>query len=488
MKPSGNRAKTLLLLPTAAFALLLAGAQAPEKPSIIVIFTDDQGYADLGVQGAVKDIRTPHLDRLAQEGVRATAGYITAPQCVPSRAGLLTGRYQQRFGVDHNGLGPLPPEEATLANRLRKAGYVTGMIGKWHLDPNPSCADWIKANLPDAPSRPRSPVRIPRELTLKYLPENRGFSEYFCGSLTNYRANYTLDGKDMPPGWIRDDRFRLDVQSDAAVAFIDRNRSKPFFLYLAYFAPHVPLEATEEYLKRFPGEMPTRRRYGLAMMSAIDDGVGRIAESLRRHGIDEKTVVFFISDNGAPLKIDKKDLPIEDKGGAWDGSLNDPWIGEKGMLTEGGIRVPFLVRWKGRLPAGRVYDRPVLSLDVAATAVALAGLPADGLDGVDLVPYLSGEKKGDPHEALYWRFWSQAAVRSGRWKYLRLGGNREFLFDLEGGAHDSKNLLKDHPDTARELRGKLEAWCGGLKEPGLPDRPLNPQETEWYAHYLGLKP
>jgi arylsulfatase A-like enzyme len=361
------------------------------------------------------------------------------------------------------------------------------MVGKWHLDPNHACLNWIQANLPAAPVRPKAKVRIPPALALKYAPGNRGFTDYFCGHVHSYRANYTLDGKDMKPGTVQDRRFRLDIQSDAAVAFIDRNKEKPFFLYLAYFAPHVPLEASEKYLRRFPGEMPERRRYCLAMMSAIDDGVGRILERLQRHGLDEKTLVFFISDNGAPLKIEKKDLPISFKGGAWDGSLNDPWVGEKGMLTEGGIRVPFLVRWKGRLPAGRVYDRPIISLDVAATAAALAGADAGGLDGVNLIPYLAGERDGDPHEALTWRFWSHAAIRAGKWKYLRLADQREFLFDVAGDAHETKDLLKDHPDVARDLAAKLKRWCDGLKVPGMPTGKLNNAEVKWFGHYLGVK-
>lgn len=466
-------------------------ADVPSKPNIIVVFTDDQGWADLSCQAAVADVNTPHIDRLAREGVRMDAGYVTAPQCVPSRAGLLAGRYQQRFGVDHNGQGPLPLEVETLPARLQKAGYVTGMVGKWHLEPNPSCSEWVAKNLPRAKPGGRRNLPIPAHKRAPYLPGPRGFSEFFFGNSSDYLANFNLEGMSLAPEGkqVRTGMYRLDAQSKAAVSFIRRNRDRPFFLYLAYFAPHVPLEATAKYLDRFPGPMPERRRYALAMISAMDDGVGGILQELQTHAIDETTLLFFISDNGAPLKIHKADLPISMRGGAWDGSLNDPWVGEKGMITEGGVRVPFVMRWKGVLPEGMVYQQPVISLDVAATAVALAGLPpAPDLDGVDLIPYLTGVEKCAPHEALYWRFWGQAAVRSGRWKYLRLADGTQYLFDLASPEHERKNLFIQRPAVAKELAEKLSAWTDGLHRPGLPDEGLNGQEAGWYEHYLGHKP
>ena len=481
-----------------AVACLLAstqGATPPEqatpKPNVIVIFTDDQGWADVSCQGSVNDVRTPHIDRLAREGVRMTSGYVTAPQCVPSRAGILTGRYQQRFGVDHNGRGPLPRDVKTLPERLRQAGYVTGMVGKWHLEPNRTCTEWVAENLPRVATKPRGKLRIPPAKIAPYLPGRRGFSEFFLGQFSDYRANFDLQGASLRPEGepVRTGQYRLDAQSNAAVAFIRRNKDRPFFLYLAYFAPHVPLEATQKYLSRFPGKMAERRRYGLAMISAMDDGVGNILDELQTHGIDRRTLVFFISDNGAPLKIHKTDLPITMRGGAWDGSLNDPWIGEKGMITEGGIRVPFIMRWKGVLPEGRVYEHPVISLDVAATALALAGRPSPSdLDGADLIPYLTGAKTGPPHQALYWRFWGQAAVRAGSWKYLYLAGGTQYLFDLASPQHERRNVIGDHRALAERLRGQLSRWTEGLHRPGLPRGKLNGQETKWYQHYLGLEP
>ena len=466
-------------------------AGEPAKPNIIVILADDEGYADLGVQGQVKDIRTPNLDALAASGVRCTAGYDTAPQCSPSRAGLLTGRYQQRFGFDTIPDCPLPLEETTLANRLHSAGYTCGMVGKWHLDPNPTSKKWMAANLPDMVGKPRNQIRIPQWALVKYSAENRGFQEYFQGETEHYWANFDLAGKPLVVGgqWVdTKGQYRIDVKTGAALAFLQRNRSHPFFLYLAYMAPHTPLDATKKYLDRFPGPMPTRRRYALAMMSAMDDGVGKVMARLREYGLETNTLVFYTSDNGAPLHH-LKDSPVNTDMSGWDGSLNDPWIGEKGMLLDGGIHVPFLMRWPGVLPAGKVYAQPVSTLDIAATSVSVAGLPHDEkLDGVDLVPFLAGKAAGAPHESLFWRFWDQAAVRSGQWKYLQAGNAGQFLFDLSTDENEKRNLMDTHPEIAKRLQAEVAAWSKQLKPPGLPDRPLNAQEAPWYEQYLGLQP
>lgn len=452
------------------------------QPNVIVIFTDDQGWADLGCQGVLKDIRTPNIDKLAADGVRCTNGYITAPQCIPSRAGLLTGRFQGRFGLDANGTIPLPLEEITIPQRLQKAGYATGMVGKWHLDPNHGSTDWIKEHLPEAKGLK---VAIPAKMTRPYQPDQRGFTDMFCGHTQSYFANYDLKGNDVKPaGKLNEKGFRVDIQTDAAVAFIDRHAKEPFFLYLAYFAPHVPLEATEKYLKRFPGEMPERRRTALAMISAIDDGVGRIRQQLEKHGITGNTLIFFISDNGAPLKINMADDPIGKADNGWDGSRNDPWVGEKGMLTEGGIRVPYLVTWPGKLPAGKTYEHPVSSLDVGATAVALAAIEKpSSLEGTNLIPHLRGKVERPPHEMLFWRFWNQTTVRKGKWKYYRAGGS-SYLFDLDSAEHENLNRIKDHPEVAKELHAALEKWCAAMKKPGIPNGPLAGGEKAWFDHYL----
>ncbi|RKN78654.1 sulfatase family protein [Ulvibacterium marinum] len=458
-----------------------------EKPNVIVIFTDDQGYADIGANGQVDDLKTPNIDMLAKTGILVTSGYVTAPQCIPSRAGLLTGRYQQRFGLDHNGIIPLPLSETLIAERMQEAGYVTGMTGKWHLDPNHQSKEWIIQNLPELKDKKKySPDDIPFEKKIPYMSSNRGFEKTFQGYGNNFWATYTLNGKEIQAQWIKQEGYRLDVQTDAAIEFIEKNSEKPFFFYLSYFAPHVPLEATKKYLDRFPEEMPIRRKYCLAMLSAIDDGIGKIKQTLRKMGVEENTIIFFISDNGAPLKITMEDKPISFKGGAWDGSLNTPWVGEKGMLSEGGIRVPFIVNWPAGLPKGKVYDRPVISLDVAATCLSLAGIDLPKkLDGVNLIPYLTGVKKDAPHDALYWRFWDQSAIRMGNLKFLKVG-NREFLFDVTTAEHETKNLIVDYPDKAMQMKKKLLDWASELHVKGISETEIR-REKKWYDHYFQNK-
>jgi len=435
--------------------VLVANEQS--KPNIIVIFTDDHGYADLSSQEIMDDVKTPHIDRLAAGGVRMTSGYVTAPQCVPSRAGLLSGRYQNRFGVESNGR-PLDGfnAEQTIAERLKQAGYATGMTGKWHLGPQPDIV-------------------------------THGFDDvYYKNANRPGWANFDLDGSDRTPGAENSGLYHLDANSAAACAFVKRHHDEPFFFYCAYRAPHVPLDAPPKYLERFPQKMPERRRQALAMISAIDDGVGRIMSTLSEYELEERTLIFIIGDNGAPLKIHKLDAP--GGGPGWDGSLNDPLNGEKGMLAEGGIRVPFVAYWKGRIDGGQLYHHPVISLDVAATAVALAGLPTDPkLDGVNLIPYLCGDAKSIPHDTLYWRWIAQSAVREGQWKYLR-GGAREYLFDLEADREEKHNLLTKHPDIVQRLRSKLASWAQEQNPPGLETKQMSATWEQYFDFYLDGKP
>jgi len=236
--------KTLALVLTSLGLLVNASraADAPTaRPNVIVIFTDDQGFADLGVQGQEKDVRTPNLDRMASEGVRCTAGYVTAPQCSPSRAGLLTGRYQQRYGIDTIPDLPLTLDAVTIPERLKAAGYTSGMVGKWHLEPNALCVAWARTNLPNQKPNAAGRVAIPEAQRQRFLPAAQGFDEYFCGEMTQYFANFDLEGKTVEPVWRKDERFRVDVQTEAALAFLKRNHTNPFFLYLCYYAPHTPL-------------------------------------------------------------------------------------------------------------------------------------------------------------------------------------------------------------------------------------------------------
>lgn len=444
--------------------LVVVSAFAAERPNILLIYSDDHGWADLGIQGVDRDIRTPNLDQLVRDGVRFTRGYVSAPQCVPSRAGLITGRYQQRFGVEDNTKGPLPLAELTIAERLKTAGYVTGQVGKWHLDLSGDKGSKAARVLPD------------------HMPHAHGFDEYWRGELRQFFASHDLSGRPFPdaPHLVADNRFRVVVQTDAALSFLDRRAVKPeqpWFLYLAWYAPHVPLDSPEPWFSQTPAHLPKERRQALAMIAAMDDGLGRIRAKLREMGAEKNTLIVFIGDNGAPVKP-----------GAWNGSLNLPLIGEKGMLTDGGTRTPFVAAWPGTIPAGQVFEKPVINLDVAATAVALAGSPHDDkLDGVNLVPFLTGQATTDPHDALYWRWRSQAAVLEFPWKFIRLGPSEQFLFDVTSPAGETKNLLAEHPEIAARLDAKLKTWSGGLQPPGMPAETNEQDEKFFDAHLAGRK-
>ncbi len=441
-------------------AASVSAAADPSRPNIIVIFTDDHGWSDLGAQGIRDDLRTPHLDAIAEGGVRAIAGYVTAPQCVPSRAGLLSGRYQNRFGIEDNQKSVAPfHDEQTIAERLKGIGYATGMAGKWHLGESDRITE-------------------------------HGFDRAFFKHSNGVGFwNMNVDGEEIEPGEQRGGGYHIDLIADFACAFIRKHADRPFFFYLAPRAPHTPLDAPPKYLSRITGEMPERRRQALAMLSAVDDGIGRIMATLRENKLEERTLIFVMGDNGAPLKIHKVDSPTDTDAAGWDGSLNDPLNGEKGMLSEGGIRTPWLACWKGTIPGGQAYPHPVISLDVAATAAAVAGVQTQPgeLDGVNLIPHFTGANATPPHERLYWRWMAQSAVREGRWKLLR-GGSREYLFDLEADPSEKRNLIAERPEVAGRLRAQLTRWSEGLKPPGIDIEPLTPAATRYFDFYLDGKP
>jgi len=493
-KHKGGRAMCFkkVLIPMAGLAVLAADrAEAAQTPDVVVVFTDDWGYGDLGAYGHLTDIKTPHLDLLAQKGVLFTDGYITSPQCGPSRAGLMTGRYNQRFGVDNLVDMPLPLNETTLADRLKKAGYKTGMVGKWHLEPIVVSHKWAKQHHPELIQGPH--VRTPMEIQLPYFPQKRGFDEFFYGEINPYWANFSLDQTPLPKEgkWVQDPRFRVDVQMEAGLRFLQNNipGKQPVFLYLAPYAPHVPLEATEEYLKEFPGEMPERRRTALAMMLAVDRGIGRIVEFLENENRLENTLFIFASDNGAPLGANQNAvmadvLPVGKAGPAWDGSRNDPLSGEKGMLAEGGIRVPMIMSWPARLPKGKVAKDPVLSLDLVSSILAAAGLDVSGeaLDGINLLPYLTGQETLWPVRPIFWRFWSQSAIRLGDWKLIRVSDDIRMLFNLREDKEERHNLISTHPEKAMDLGRLLDAWTRELPPPESMKK--NHQETLFYQYHF----
>lgn len=452
---------SVLLLPTFFMCLQDANANdqaASARPNVIVFYTDDHGHADLSCQDVLDDIRTPNVDALAKRGVLARHGYSTAPQCIPSRAGLLVGKFQSKFGVESNGQSMAGfDRETTIAQRLQQAGYVTAQFGKWHLGPGPKITE-------------------------------HGFKHVFNqNSGAPFAANINLDGSDRVMSTMRREMYHVDACSRAAASIIERYKNDPLFLYVAYRAPHVPLDAPQSYLGRFPGKMPERRRQALAMLSAVDDGVGLITKTLAEHNLTEKTLIFYIGDNGAPLKIHKLDAP--GGGPGWDGSLNDPLNGEKGMLSEGGMHVPFVISWPGTIPAGQVFDHPVSALDVAATAANLANIeskPGD-FDGVDLIPFLTGEKTGPPHEFLAWRWTAQSAIRVGDWKLLR-GGDREYLYNLKTDIEEQHSLADQHPEIADRLRDKLSSWASELSPPGLATGGMSKAATGYFDFYLDGKP
>ncbi len=434
-----------LLLPFLCALCALCGSKAAAAaPNIIVIMTDDHGWADLGAQGVDAHIRTPNLDQLARDGVRFTRGYVTAPQCTPSRAGLMSGRYQNKFGVEENFDG-MPNEVVTLPERLKTSGYVTGISGKWHLDSG---------------GRKDGEKTIAPELA----PHKQGFDEHFTGTMQDYKASHALDGTALPdaPRDVTAKGCRVVLQTEWALQFLKRRAAdaeKPFFLYLAYMAPHTPVEFPKPWIANVPADLPRERRSALALLAAIDDGVGRVRQQLKDMGQAENTLIFFLGDNGAPL------------GQKGDGSLNLPMRGQKGMISEGGVRVPLVAAWPGKIPGGQVFEHSVISLDIAATAIASAGQqPEPELDGVNLLPHLTGEKKTPPHETLYWRWADQAAIQEFPYKLIQLGRGKTLLFDItkpEGENH-TRELSAQHPEIASRLRSKLRDWMGTLTPPGPP--------------------
>jgi uncharacterized sulfatase len=454
---------------------LAAAAAGTDKPNILVIFTDDHGWADLGANGVDQHIRTPNVDRLAGDGVRFPNGYVTAPQCTPSRAGLMTGRYQNRFGVEHNGIA-MRNEVVTLPERLKTAGYVTGISGKWHLDVEDQRGEGGLKNVKH----------------LELGPWGQGFDEYFSGFMQDYEASHGLDGAPYPdaPKKVREEGCRVVLQTEWALQFLKRRaigQKQPWFLYLSYMAPHTPLEWPEPFISRVPEDLPKERRSALALIAAIDDGVGRIREQLRAMGEEENTLIFYLGDNGAPLAPNNM---REGQRNPWDGSINLPMRGQKGMVSEGGIRVPFVAAWPGTIPGGQVFEHPVISLDIAATSVAAAGLPLPKeLDGADLLPHLTGKIAGPPHETLFWRWVDQAAILEHPHKLILPGEGPPLLFDISDPAHEHRDhdLTARKPELATGLRKKLDAWLATLNPPGPPE-PLAPHRAGNFVDHGLLAP
>ena len=428
------------------------GAAKVGKPNMIVIMCDDLGYADVGFNGC-KDIPTPHIDSIAGNGVRCTNGYVAYSVCGPSRAGFMTARYPQRFGFERNPqYQPQDPdmgltrEEKTIAELLRPAGYHSGIIGKWHLGAHIPTSHPMKRGFDEFYGHlGGGHVYFPEKLTIRRSQDAKGESE-------SYRTWLMKNFEPVPPR-----KYLTDDFSDEAVSFVERNKDWPFFLFLSYNAPHTPLEATEKYLNRFNDIQDPKRKTYAAMVSAVDDGVGRVLKEVRRHGLEEKTIICFLSDNGGPTSKNA--------------SRNNPLRGDKGDAWEGGFRVPFALQWKGRLPQGADYQKPVSALDLGGTVVALSGAEVPKgkpLDGVNLIPYLTGENKGAPHEAIYLRQFdrNRFAVRQGNEKILiPWKGGKAQLYDLGKDLGESTDLADRFPDKVEHLNRLRIQWNRQLREP-----------------------
>ena len=402
------------------------------KPNLLLIVSDDAGYADFGFQGC-KDIPTPNLDRLAAAGLRFTQGYVPGCVCSPSRAGILSGKTPARIGHENNlsgEQGGIDTGTELLPARLRAAGYHTGGIGKWHLG-----------------SRD------------EYLPWRRGFDEFygFLGGLHTYLPPAAKPGKPLimlrngaaTEEW----EYLTTAFAREAADFIERNRGGPWFLYLAFNAVHSPMQAEPGTAEKLQQIRDPQRRTLAAMTASLDAGVGRVLAKLEATGQGSNTLVVFVNDNG---------------GATYGKFYNVPLRGHKGTLFEGGIRVPFLARWLGVLPAGREFDAPVCATDLLPTLLAAAGAPASAWqdsDGVNLLPFLTGARAGKPHESLFWRFNVVAAVRQGDWKLIRIRGADPLLFNLAADLPEKQNLAAAQPGKVGELLKLIEGWERSLPPP-----------------------
>lgn len=448
----------LFLTALAGLSLSFAHAfAATGKPNVLLILADDLGYGEVTAQGYSKDIPTPNIDSIAQRGVRFTSGYVSGPYCSPTRAGLLTGRYQQRFGHEFNP-GPqtaaaesfgLPLDQKTLGDHFKALGYVTGWFGKSHLGNKP-----------------------------EFHPNKRGFDEYygFLGGAHTYLSsgkagNDPVQHNGQP---VENIEYTTEAFAAQAVNFIEANKDRPWLAYVPFNAVHGPLETLEKYESRFSQITDEKRRKFAGLLSALDDAVGSLLAKVRQIGAEENTLIIFLSDNGGPTRQTT--------------SGNGPLRGYKATTWEGGVRIPYFVQWKGKIPAGKVDDRPVIQLDLLPTALAAAGAPATDLklDGVNLLPYLTGEKTEPPHDRLYWRFGGQIAIRQGDWKLVKAATDEKpagalgleaategaQLYHLSEDIGERTDLAEKEPEKVKELAAAWQAWNSELVEPKwLPGKP-----------------
>lgn len=430
-------------------SLVLNSAEKVERPNLILILTDDLGYADVGFNGC-QDIPTPNIDRIAEQGVKFTNGYVTWAACGPSRAGMITGRHQERFGFSRNPLfAPNDPEmglplsEETLADVLKKANYKSAILGKWHLGAHESLHP-LKRGFDDFYGFLSGGHH--------YLPEKWILAD-------EYEAKTQFDGYSTKllrnHDRVEENEYLTDALSREAVNYIAKYQESPFFIYLAYNAPHTPLQATEKYLKKFDHIKDKKRKTYAAMVSAVDYGVGRVLDQLDALNLSENTIVVFLSDNGGPEHRNASD--------------NSPLRGQKGDLYEGGIRVPFAMKWPSKISAGTIYDAPIVSLDIFATIIAQGQRRIETkneIDGVNLIPYITRKMDGEPHERLFWRTFDKDhyALRNGKNKLVRHDG-KDHLFDLNKDISEKKSLNQVNPVIFNSLYEEYKDWRTQLMDP-----------------------
>ena len=453
-------------------------AAEADNPNIIVLLADDLGYGELGCQGN-EEIPTPHIDSIAANGVRFTNGYVTGPNCSPSRAGFLSGRIPTRFGYENNPIGHrnenptigFPASETTLAETMQDAGYTTGLLGKWHLGgtaayhPFRHGFEEFFGFMHEGHYFVQPPYEgVTTMLRRKTLPDGEvgrwiGKKKLIYHKWPSNEPDYDADNPIIRGGQpVMETEYLTDALTREAVDFIDRHDDKPFFLYLAYNAVHSPLQGADAYMRKFSHIQDIQRRIFAAMLANMDDSVGAVMKQLRKSGLEENTLVFFLSDNGGPTR----ELT----------SSNAPLRGQKGMMYEGGLRVPFMVQWKGTLPKGKVYNHPVTSLDIYATAAANAKATApENIEGVDLIPYLTSKRSDRPHDTLFWRQGNKAGLRHGDLKLVRMGGRKAVgnakweLYDLSKDISEERNLAKANPEHLSELVALWKKMNGEMQEP-----------------------
>ncbi|MCW8863491.1 MAG: sulfatase-like hydrolase/transferase [Colwellia sp.] len=428
-------------------------SQKIKRTNFIVILIDDAGYSDFGTYGS-KDFKTPAIDKLAAEGVKFTEAYVTASVCSPSRAGLLTGRYQQKFGHEANlsepaphgsvrELSGLPLSESTIADLLQQNGYKTSAFGKWHL----GSAD-------------------------RFHPLNRGFSEFY-GFLGGGRSYFPYRSEKYAPLQqllhntipIKSSGYLTDNLTEQAIDFIERNREEDFFIYLAYNAVHTPMQAPDDLLEKYNHIKKPRRRALAAMTAALDNNIARLTKRLKTLGLEQDTMVIFLNDNGGPTP--------------YNFSLNTPLTGMKGTVKEGGVRVPFIIKWPDKIKAQQEIISPISSLDIYPTIAKAADIVIPdhkAYDGIDLVDYIA--QATPKPRTLYWKRGYHSAIRQGNLKLIRYPDRLPELFNVRKDPSESENLALAQPKKVHELLKAFFDWEHQLANP------LWGIDTYWKAEAL----